>query len=75
MIKANPELKLSKVMVSEAGASVYSASEYAAAEFPDIVKRLEAVIAEWEQQLVEPMWPAGRSTLDVVDGQTIQLYF
>jgi uncharacterized protein len=31
-----PNLKLTKVMVSEAGASVYSASELAANEFPDV---------------------------------------
>ncbi len=36
LIKANPELKMIKVMVSEAGASVYSASEFAALEFPDL---------------------------------------
>ena len=44
-------------------------------EFPDMVEHLEAAIDEWDQQLVEPMWPARRSTLDIVDGQTIQLYF
>ncbi|MCW8915749.1 MAG: RNA-binding transcriptional accessory protein [Magnetovibrio sp.] len=31
-----PELKLKKIMVSEAGASVYSASAYAAKEFPNV---------------------------------------
>ncbi|PKG54584.1 Tex family protein [Halomonas sp. MES3-P3E] len=31
-----PEYRLSKVMVSEAGASVYSASEYASREMPDL---------------------------------------
>lgn len=36
LIKKHPELKLTKIMVSEAGASVYSASEYASKEFPDI---------------------------------------
>ena len=36
LIKRHPELKLTKVMVSEAGASVYSASALAAAEFPDL---------------------------------------
>lgn len=36
LISRHPELKLNKVMVSEAGASVYSASEYAAKEFPDL---------------------------------------
>ncbi|NQW00762.1 MAG: RNA-binding transcriptional accessory protein [Rhodospirillales bacterium] len=36
LITRYPQLKLTKVMVSEAGASVYSASEYASREFPDI---------------------------------------
>ncbi|VAW87836.1 Transcription accessory protein (S1 RNA-binding domain) [hydrothermal vent metagenome] len=36
LIKKYNELKLTKVMVSEAGASVYSASELAAREFPDV---------------------------------------
>ncbi len=36
LIKRHPELKLTKVVVSEAGASVYSASELAAREFPDL---------------------------------------
>lgn len=36
MIKMYPDLTLTKVVVSEAGASVYSASELAALEFPDV---------------------------------------
>ena len=36
VIKRHPELKLQKLVVSEAGASVYSASELAAREFPDV---------------------------------------
>lgn len=36
LIKMYPDLSLSKVVVSEAGASVYSASELAANEFPDL---------------------------------------
>lgn len=56
VIKAAPELKLTKIMVSEAGASVYSASEFAANEFPDldvsirgavsIARRLQDPLAE-----------------------------
>lgn len=34
--KRHPELKLNSIVVSEAGASVYSASELAAKEFPDL---------------------------------------
>jgi len=56
LIKALPELKMQKIMVSEAGASVYSASELAAQEFPDldvsyrgavsIARRLQDPLAE-----------------------------
>ena len=56
LIKRYPELSLSKVVVSEAGASVYSASELAAKEFPlldvsirgavSIARRLQDPLAE-----------------------------
>ncbi|MBM9507542.1 Tex family protein [Actinacidiphila acididurans] len=56
LIKAHPELKLTKAVVSEAGASVYSASAYAAAELPgmdvslrgavSIARRLQDPLAE-----------------------------
>lgn len=56
LMKNAPALKLTKVMVSEAGASVYSASELAAQEFPDldvsyrgavsIARRLQDPLAE-----------------------------
>jgi protein Tex len=36
IVKKNPDLKMTKIMVSEAGASIYSASEYASKEMPDI---------------------------------------
>jgi len=36
LLKAHPELKARRVIVNEAGASVYSASELAALEFPDL---------------------------------------
>lgn len=36
LIKTFPESKLTKLVVSEAGASVYSASELASKEFPDV---------------------------------------
>lgn len=45
LIKANSELKLSKIMVSEAGASVYSASEFAANEFPDLDVSLRGAVS------------------------------
>jgi len=54
--KKYPELKLNRIVVSEAGASVYSASELAAEEFPDldvtvrgaisIARRLQDPLAE-----------------------------
>ncbi len=56
LIKRQPELKLQKLVVSEAGASVYSASEFASKEFPDldvsirgavsIARRLQDPLAE-----------------------------
>lgn len=45
LVKAMPELKLTKVMVSEAGASVYSASELAAHEFPDVDVSLRGAVS------------------------------
>ena len=56
VIKRYPEARLQKIVVSEAGASVYSASEFAAKEFPDldvsirgavsIARRLQDPLAE-----------------------------
>ena len=56
LIQKHPELNLKKIVVSEAGASVYSASELAAQEFPDldvtirgavsIARRLQDPLAE-----------------------------
>jgi uncharacterized protein len=40
-----PKLELTKVMVSEAGASVYSASELAAKEFPDLDVSLRGAVS------------------------------
>ena len=40
-----PELKLTRIMVSEAGASVYSASELAAKEFPDLDVSLRGAVS------------------------------
>ena len=45
LIKRHPELKLAKVVVSEAGASVYSASELASKEFPAIDVSLRGAIS------------------------------
>ncbi|MBX9403588.1 RNA-binding transcriptional accessory protein [Lysobacter sp. BMK333-48F3] len=45
LIKLAPELTLSKVVVSEAGASVYSASEFAAKEFPGLDVSLRGAVS------------------------------
>ncbi|WP_462380328.1 Tex family protein [Pseudomonas sp. Marseille-QA0892] len=45
LIKQVPGLKLTKIMVSEAGASVYSASELAAREFPDLDVSLRGAVS------------------------------
>ncbi|CAA2101058.1 30S ribosomal protein S1 [Methylobacterium bullatum] len=45
LIAKQPELKLTKVMVSEAGASVYSASAYASAELPGLDVTLRGAVS------------------------------
>ncbi|KPC96561.1 transcription accessory protein, partial [Streptomyces sp. NRRL F-6602] len=45
LIAAHPELKLTKVMVSEAGASVYSASEFASQELPELDVSLRGAVS------------------------------
>ena len=45
LMKKHADLPLSKVVVSEAGASIYSASEVAAKEFPDIDVTLRGAIS------------------------------
>jgi len=45
LIRRHPGLKLTKVMVSEAGASVYSASAYAARELPDLDVSLRGAVS------------------------------
>jgi uncharacterized protein len=45
VIKKLPDAKIMKVMVSEAGASVYSASELASAEFPDLDVSLRGAVS------------------------------
>ena len=56
LIKRHPELKLTRILVNESGASIYSASEYASRELPDldvtirgavsIARRLQDPLAE-----------------------------
>jgi uncharacterized protein len=45
LIKKHPDLGLAKVVVSEAGASVYSASELAAKEFPEMDVSLRGAVS------------------------------
>ena len=45
LIKLRPELKLTKIIVSEAGASVYSASEFASRELPDMDVSLRGAVS------------------------------
>jgi len=45
LIKMYPDLPLQKVVVSEAGASVYSASAYASQEFPDLDVTLRGAVS------------------------------
>src|SRR5213075_1030142 len=43
--KRRPELKLTSIVVSEAGASVYSASEFASRELPDMDVSLRGAVS------------------------------
>jgi uncharacterized protein len=45
LIRKHPELKLTKIVVSEAGASVYSASEYASRELPELDVSLRGAVS------------------------------
>lgn len=45
LIKQQPELNLTKIVVSEAGASVYSASEFASKELPDMDVSLRGAVS------------------------------
>ncbi|RRJ82458.1 Tex family protein [Aestuariirhabdus litorea] len=45
MIKSHPELKVQKVIVNESGASIYSASEFAAREFPNLDVTIRGAIS------------------------------
>ncbi len=45
LMKRHPELRLTRIVVSEAGASVYSASEFAAKEFPELDVSLRGAVS------------------------------
>ena len=78
LIKRHPDLSLTKVVVSEAGASVYSASAYASAELPgldvslrgavSIARRLQDPLAELVK--IEPKSiGVGQYQHDVAEGK------
>jgi uncharacterized protein len=45
VLRDHPELKVQKIMVNESGASIYSASEFAAKEFPDLDVTIRGAIS------------------------------
>ena len=45
VMKRHPDLNVQKVMVNESGASIYSASEFAAKEFPDLDVTIRGAIS------------------------------
>jgi protein Tex len=45
LMKRYPDMHLTKIVVSEAGASIYSASEFAAREFPDLDVSLRGAVS------------------------------
>ncbi len=45
LMRRHPELRLTKAVVSEAGASIYSASELASREFPDVDVALRGAVS------------------------------
>jgi len=45
LIRRCPELQMQKIVVSEAGASIYSASEFAAKEFPELDVTLRGAVS------------------------------
>ncbi len=45
VLKRHPELQTQSIMVNEAGASIYSASEFAAREFPDLDVTIRGAIS------------------------------
>src|SRR6202000_3269590 len=59
LIARHPEFKLQKIVVSEAGASVYSASELAAKEFPELDVSLRGAVSI-ARRLQDPLAELGQ---------------
>src|SRR5207244_7395112 len=66
-VRLQPELKLSKIVVSEAGASVYSASAFASQELPDLDVTLRGAVSI-ARRLQDPL-----AELVKIDPQSIGL--
>ena len=62
--KRHPDLKLTKIMVSEAGASVYSASELASRELPGLDVTLRGAVSI-ARRLQDPLAGAGKDRPEV----------
>src|SRR5690606_28923688 len=60
LLKLVPELKMQKIVVSEAGASAYSASELAAKEFPNLDVSLRGAVL-MDRRLEEPLAELGKT--------------
>ena len=56
LVKLLPDLKMSKIVVSEAGASVYSASAFASEELPELDVTLRGAVSI-ARRLQDPRWP------------------
>ena len=65
LMKKYPALKVTKVMVSEAGASVYSASELAAKEFPDLDVSIRGAVSI-ARRLQDPLTKLPKLTLEAL---------
>ena len=59
LVKGMPQLRMQKIMVSEAGASVYSASELAAKEFPELDVSLRGAVSIG-RRLQDPLAELGK---------------
>ena len=55
LCKRYPELKLSRIVVNESGASIYSASEFASRELPDLDVSLRGA-SIWARPAMATCW-------------------
>ena len=64
MMERFPDLKVTRVVVSEAGASVYSASELAAQEFPDLDVTLRGAVSIARRLRI--LWPSWSRSIPAI---------